>query len=167
MSIFFKAKGTPSVGILLIRLALGSYFLILGVQQASNLEMYVNRIRATGVLSENLAFITGFVLPFVLIVFGTLYIMGFFTPATSIVLSLVLLGRIIVRGLFPPESIPFNKDLVLLTCTLLTLFGGAGVISFDVLLDRKRKREIEVKKNVVTAEVVSETPKTSTTDTEV
>ena len=166
MSIFFKARGTPSIGILLIRLSLGSYFLILGVQQASNLEMYVNRIKAVGVFSENFAFITGFVLPFVLIVFGTLYIMGFFTPATSIVLSLVLLGRIVARGLFPQEGIPFNRDLIFLTCTLLTLFGGAGVISFDVLLDRKRKSEIEVRKNVVTAEVVTETPKASTADTE-
>src|SRR5437667_1596068 len=142
MIILFKARGTPSAGILLIRLALGAYFLILGIQQASNLEAYVNRIKSYGVLSENLAFIAGFVLPFVLIVFGALYIMGFFTPTTSIVLSIVLIGRIIVKGLFPAEVMPFNKDLILLTCTLLTLFGGAGVISFDVLLDRKKKREI-------------------------
>jgi uncharacterized membrane protein YphA (DoxX/SURF4 family) len=167
MSIFFKARGTPSIGILLIRLALGGYFLVLGIAQAGNLEAYVNRIKSYGVLGENIAFITGFVLPFVLIIFGALYIMGFFTPATSIVLSLVLLGKLIVKGLFQPDAIPFNRDLILLTCTLLTLFGGAGVISFDALLDRKKKREIDVKKNVVTAEVVQETPKSSTADTEV
>lgn len=160
MSIFFKARGTPSIGILLIRLTLGSYFLILGIQQAGNLESYINKVKAMGALSENFAFIIGFILPFVLIAFGALYIMGFFTPVTSSVLSLVILGKIIVRGMFPSAGVPFNKDIIFLMCTLLTLFGGAGVLSFDVMLDRKKKkREIAVSPNVVTAEVVTETEK--------
>jgi uncharacterized membrane protein YphA (DoxX/SURF4 family) len=150
MSIFFKARGTPSIGLLLIRVTVGAYFLALGIQQASNIETYINRVKAFGMMSENLSFIVGFVLPFVLIVFGTLYIMGFFTPVTSIVLSLVMLGKIVVRGFFPTQGIPFNKDIIFLMCTLLTLFAGAGVLSFDVLLDKRKKRR------VITAEVVTE-----------
>ncbi len=159
MSIFFKARGTPSIGIFLIRIALGAYFLILGIEQASNIESYINRIKALGTLNENLSFIAGFILPFAFILFGALYIMGFFTTVTSIVLSIIILAKIIVRGLFPGHGIPFDKDVIFLSCTLLTLFGGAGIISFDVFLDKKKKREIEVQKNVVAAEVVNEPPK--------
>jgi len=154
MSIFFKARGTPSIGILLIRVTVGVYFLVLGIQQASNLEAYINRVKGLDIMSQNLSFIVGFVLPFVLIVFGALYIMGFFTPVTSAVLSLVMLGKIIARGFFPTQGIPFNKDVIFLVCTLLTLFGGAGVMSFDVFLDKKRKKDKE--RSVITAEVVSE-----------
>lgn len=161
MSIFFKAKGAPSIGIFLIRLTLGAYFLILGIEQANNIEAYINRLKALGILSENLSFIVGFILPFALIVFGALYIMGFFTTVTSIVLSIIILAKIIVRGIFPGHGIPFDKEVIFLSCTLLTLFGGAGIISFDVFLDKKKKREIEVKKNVAAAEVVNEPTKVS------
>src|SRR4030095_8626426 len=90
-------------------------------------------------VSENTAFIAGFVFSFLLIIFGSLYIMGFFTPTTSLILAVVSLLKIISRGLFPAPGTPFNKDLITLACFLLTLFSGAGKISFDAMLDRKKK----------------------------
>jgi uncharacterized membrane protein YphA (DoxX/SURF4 family) len=102
--------------------------------------MYISKIKAMNIVSENTAFIAGFVAPFLLIIFGSLYIMGFFTPATSLVLGLISLVKIAARGFFPsPGNIPFNKDLVFFACFVLTLFSGAGRISFDALLDRKKK----------------------------
>jgi uncharacterized membrane protein YphA (DoxX/SURF4 family) len=161
MSIFFKARGVNSIGLLIVRLVLGFYTLSLGIMQASNVQLYINKIKSTGMLSENLAFIFGFIMPFVLIVFGALYIMGFFTPATSFILAATSLAKILVRGIFPTEGIPINKDLIFFACFLLTLFAGAGVISFDALLDKKKKTVAvsSAKTGVVTAEVVSETPK--------
>lgn len=171
MSIFFKAHGTPSIGLLFIRLTVGIYTLSLGVMQASNVESYIAKVKAMQVMSENTAFIVGFILPFLLIIFGGLYIMGFFTPTTSLVLALISFIKIVSRGLFPTDGIPFNKDLVFFACFILTLFAGAGVLSFDALLDRRKKtiKPVEIKptdqKNVtVTAEIISDTPAEVTTE---
>ena len=173
MSIFFKAKGTPSFGLFIIRITVGIYTLALGISQASHVESYINKIKAMNILSENTAFIVGFAAPFLLIIFGSMFIMGFFTPLSSSVLAIISFLKIISRGLFPSEGIPFNKDVIFLACFLLVLFAGAGMMSFDALLDKKKKTvapvinssppvpEIE-NKNIVTAEVISET-KTQTT----
>lgn len=140
MGLLFKARGSTSIGILFIRIIVGAYTLSLGIMQANNIELYITKIKAMNVVSENTAFIAGFVAPFLLIIFGSLYIMGFFTPTTSLVLGLISLVKIFARGLFPsPGNIPFNKDLLFFACFMLTLFSGAGRISFDALLDRKKK----------------------------
>ena len=159
MGIIFKARGTTSIGLLLIRLAVGSYTLALGIMQANDIQFYIGQVRNTGIMSENFAFIAGFALPFILIFLGTLYILGFFTVPTSIILALVSIIKISVRGFFPTAGIPFNKDIIFFICFLATLFAGAGVISLDAFLDKKKKRTITVaeqKTAVVTAEVISE-----------
>ena len=164
MSLFFKAHGKPSIGLLLIRLVVGAYTMSLGIMQASNIEDYINKVKALQYFSENTAFIIGFITPFLLIIFGGLYIMGFFTPLTSFTLALVSIMKIASRGLFPTEGIPFNKDLLFLVCFLTTLFAGAGIISFDALLDRRKKKNViepidkdsEPGKKVITAEVIVE-----------
>ena len=155
MGLLFKARGTSSFGLLIMRLIVGSYTLSLGIMQASNIEMYINKVKAMNILSENLAFIVSFVFPFILIIFGSLYIMGFFTPLTSLILALVSLFKIISRGLFPTPGVPFNKDLITFSCFALTLFTGAGKISFDVFLDKKKKKP-GIEPVTVTAEVVTE-----------
>ncbi len=159
MSLFFKAHGTPSIGLLFMRVVVGSYTLILGIMQARNIESYINKVKALSVFSENTAFIIGFVTPFLLIIFGSLYIMGFFTPVASLVLALISVVKIFSRGLFPTEGIPFNKDIIFFVCFVLTFFSGAGRLSFDILLDRKKKKvKEEEKAAIVTAEVVSVKP---------
>ncbi len=130
----------------------------LGIMQANNIEAYISKVKALQFFSENTAFIIGFLTPFLLIIFGGLFIMGFFTPSSSLVLALITLTKIASKGLFPNEGIPFNKDLIFLACFLTTLFAGAGVISFDALLDRRKKKVAIVQSNVVTSEVISETP---------
>lgn len=156
MGILFKARGTSSFGLLILRLIVGAYTLSLGIMQASDVENYIAKVKAMNVLSENMAFIAAFVLPFILIIFGSLYIMGFFTPVTSFVLALVSLIKIVSRGFFPTPGIPFNKDMITFACFLLTMFAGAGKISFDVFLDKKKKKGIQPTP-AVTTEVVTET----------
>lgn len=68
--------------------------------------------------------------------------MGFFTPLTSFSLALISFVKIASRGFFPSEGIPFNKDMLFLVCFLTTLFAGAGIISFDALLDRRKKKNV-------------------------
>jgi uncharacterized membrane protein YphA (DoxX/SURF4 family) len=168
MSLLFKAHGSPSIGLLLIRFTAGIYTLSLGIMQANNIESYITKVKAMNFLSENAAFILGFATPFLLIIFGTLYIMGFFTPTTSFVLAAISLTKILSRGLFISEGIPFNKDVLFLVCFLTTLFAGAGVVSFDALLDRKKKKVkgIPPQTNIVTTEVIAEHP-SEVTKTEV
>ncbi len=158
MRLFFKARGSSSIGLLLIRLVVGSYTLSLGIMQASNIEDYINKVKALQFFSENTAFIIGFMTPFILIIFGAMYIMGFFTPITSFTLTMISFLKIASRGFFPSEGIPFNKDMLFLVCFLMILFAGAGMISFDALLDRKKKKtEREPPKNaVITAEIITE-----------
>jgi uncharacterized membrane protein YphA (DoxX/SURF4 family) len=162
MSILFKAHGKSSFGLLVIRLILGSYTLALGIMQASDIEGYINKIKSFGILSQNLSFIVGFVTPFLLIIFGALYIMGFFTPASSFILGLIQIIKILSRGIFISNTIPFNKDLIFLACFILTFFSGAGVISFDYFLDKKKKpKEIQSQKTAtVTAEIITDTKST-------
>lgn len=158
MSIWFKAKGTPSIGLFLIRLTLGTYTLTLGIMQAGNIQKYIDKVQALGIMSDNMSFIIGFILPFLLIIFGALYVMGFFTPVTSSVLAFISFLKIIARGFFPTDGIPFNKDIIFFICFLATLFGGAGILSFDILLDRKKKKTKEEQKPkvTVTAEVITQ-----------
>lgn len=155
MGLFFKAGSTSSFGLLVMRIIVGSYTLSLGIIQASNIESYINKVKMMNILSENIAFIAGFLFPFILIIFGSLYIMGFFTPVTSLILAFVSLLKIFARGLFPTLGTPFNKDLIIFSCFVLTLFAGAGKISFDVFLDKKKKKA-PTGPITVTAEVVTE-----------
>jgi uncharacterized membrane protein YphA (DoxX/SURF4 family) len=163
MSLFFKAHGKSSIGLFLIRLFAGTYMLTLGILQASNVEGYINKVKAMQFLGENLAFIAGFITPFLLIIFGTLYIMGFFTPTTSCLLGLITFVKIIASGIFPGHGMPFNKDIIFLVCFITTFFAGAGIFSFDALLDRKKKVADGPKNVTVTAEVISE-PKSEATE---
>ena len=163
MSIFFKANGNSSIGLLFIRLTAGIYTLSLGIMQASNMEAYIDKVKAIQYFSENTAFIIGFITPFLLILFGSLYIMGFFTPTTSFVLAFISIVKIASRGLFPTEGIPFNKDLLFFICFLTTLFAGAGLISFDAMLDRRKKKTPGIKPPIA----VSPEIKDITAETEV
>jgi uncharacterized membrane protein YphA (DoxX/SURF4 family) len=158
MGFLFKARGNISFGLLLIRLTLGIIFLISGAAKIVNLEAYISDIKAMDVMNENLSFIVGFFLPFVEIIFGSLFIIGLFTPLTSFVLSMLIVSYILFFGA-SAEQLPYSHYIVFLACTITTLFAGAGVISFDALLDKAKKnekREITVDKTE--ALVVQEKP---------
>ncbi|MBN8570940.1 MAG: DoxX family protein [Ignavibacteria bacterium] len=137
MRFFFKARGDASFGLLLIRLTLGGVFLFAGASKILHIEQFIKSVQSMGVLPENVAFVFGFMLPFVEILFGALYIIGFFTPITSFVLSMLLVSFLIT--LKNDAEIPFTYNWVFLACTICTMFSGAGLISFDALLDKKKK----------------------------
>ncbi len=74
MSIVFKARGSSSFGLLLIRLAIGIMFLVAGAHKAVDVESIITYVKSLNVLPQNMAFIFGFILPFAEIFFGALYI---------------------------------------------------------------------------------------------
>ncbi len=149
MGLLFKAKGSSSFGLLLIRFSIGSIFLLAGAKKAMDVEAFINYVKGLEILPANLAFISGFILPFAEMLFGALFLIGFFTPLTSLALSFMTVGFIGISAVFHTENqlytIPvYGFYFVILACTLTTLFSGAGIISLDVFLDKKKGRKISV-----------------------
>ncbi len=154
MSIFFKARGSSSFGLLLIRLVIGFTFLIAGTIKVLNLEAFVSHVKALEIFSPNAAFILGFILPFMEVLFGALYIIGFFTPLTSLALTVMTISFLTVGEGHFTASEPFTLPIavfyiIILSCTLTTLFSGAGIVSFDALFDKKKLKEVQKQETIV------------------
>lgn len=148
MSIFFKARGSSSFGLLVIRLVIGTTFLLAGANKVMDIEAFINHVKSFDIFSPNASFILGFILPFVEIIFGAFYIIGIFTPLTSLALSVMTISFMVVgKNLtVPPEQFTLPQIvfyLIMLSATLMTLFSGAGIISFDALFDKKKKTETQ------------------------
>ncbi|CAN5583353.1 hypothetical protein BH10BAC5_BH10BAC5_06260 [soil metagenome] len=147
MSIFFKALGKSSFGLLLIRLSLGTIFLIGGASKILNLQAFVDSVKANGFLPEKLAMVFGFILPFAEMFLGSFFIIGFMTPVVSFFLSLLILSFLLA---LPNKSeLAISYNWVFLSCTIFTMFAGAGALSFDAIIDRKKKTEIIVSPKVI------------------
>ncbi len=156
MGLIFKARGNNSFLIFLIRFVIGWIFIIAGAKKAMNVEAFIGYVKSLDILSDNLSFIFGFILPFAEIFFGALFLIGFMTPFTSFVLSIFELSFIVAYSSLyanvPQYSIsPIAYNLLMLACTVGIMFSGAGVVSFDVLLDRKKKEKRQIN-------VIGETP---------
>jgi uncharacterized membrane protein YphA (DoxX/SURF4 family) len=146
MSIYFKARGSSSFGLLVIRLVIGTTFLLAGANKIMNIEEFINHVKSFDVFSQNAAFILGFILPFVEVIFGAFYIIGIFTPLTSLALTVMTISFIVVSKNITTPTEQFTLPqiafyLIMLSATLMTLFSGAGIISFDALFDKKKKLE--------------------------
>ncbi len=143
MNLLFKAGKSANVGLLIIRLALGSLFLVAGAKKVLNLQEFIESVQAIGKMDDNLAFVLAFMLPFMEMVFGALYIIGLFTPITSLFMAIMSISFLMVLG--PGhEELPFSHNFVFLACSLATLISGAGRISFDAILEKEKKGNIPV-----------------------
>ncbi|MEO8666184.1 MAG: DoxX family protein [Ignavibacteria bacterium] len=141
MSIFFKARSgrfSISVGLLLIRLTLGSLFLFAGARKVLDLQEFIRSVQASGQMNDTLAFILAFVLPFMEMIFGAFFIIGLFTPVASFFIACMTISFLIMLGAGNSE-LPFSYNFIFLACSIATMFTGAGLISFDALLDRKKE----------------------------
>lgn len=142
MGLIFKARGGSSLGLFILRLAVGFLFLFAGAEKLMDLEGFINSLKAMDVMPDNLAFITGFMLPFAQIFLGGLFIIGLFTPIVSFFLSALTLSILMMTGLGDPVH-AFSLNWIVLACTLCVMFSGAGVISFDSFFDKKKQhREV-------------------------
>jgi uncharacterized membrane protein YphA (DoxX/SURF4 family) len=147
MGLIFKARGNSSFGIFLIRFIIGMIFIVAGTKKAMNVEAFILYVKSLGILSDNLSFIFGFMLPFAEIFFGALFLIGFLTPFTSFVLSIFEISFILSYSYLYAENSamysisPVAYNLLMLACTIGIMFSGAGVVSFDVFLDKKKKEK--------------------------
>lgn len=138
MGLIFKARGNASITPLLIRITIGILFLVAGATKIVDIQGFIVHLQSLNVMPENIAFIVGFITPFAEIILGGLYVLGFFTPVVSLFLSIMIVGILATTGVSDPV-LPFSYNFIFLACTISTIFSGAGVISFDALLDRKKK----------------------------
>ncbi|MDQ3022280.1 MAG: DoxX family protein [Bacteroidota bacterium] len=158
MSFFFKARSgnfSSSIGIFFIRLTLGSMFLFAGARKILDLKLFIQSVQETGQMNDTVAFVLAFILPFMEMIFGALYIIGLFTPIASFFLSCMTISFLIVLGVGHTE-LPFSYNVVFLACSVATMFTGAGLISFDALMDRKKVP----KKIIETEQRTASTPNT-------
>lgn len=141
MGFIFKARGGANIGLFIIRLAVGFLFLFAGAEKLMDIEGYINTLKAMDVMPENLAFISGFVVPFAQVFLGGLLIIGLFTPLVSFFLSAITLSGIFLTGAGDPVY-AFSLNWIVLACTLCILFSGAGKISFDAFFDKKKHSDV-------------------------
>lgn len=137
---FFKARSgkfSSSVGILFIRVALGSMFLFAGAGKILDLQGFIRSVQDTGQMNETAAFILAFILPFMEMIFGGLFIIGLFTPIASFFIACMTVSFLLVLG-FGHEELPFSYNIVFLAASVAVMFTGAGLISFDALIDKKK-----------------------------
>ncbi|MDQ3193783.1 MAG: DoxX family protein [Bacteroidota bacterium] len=140
MSILFKARSgrfSISVGLLFIRLALGSMFLFAGARKILDLQGFIKTVQETGQMNDTLAFILAFILPFMEMIFGAFFLIGLFTPVASFFIACMSISFLMVLGIGHPE-LPFSYNFVFFACAIAVMFTGAGLISFDALIDRKK-----------------------------
>lgn len=140
MSIFFKARSgnfSFSVGILLIRVSIGLLFLFAGAKKVLNLQDFIKSVQETGQMNDTIAFVLAFILPFMEMLFGGLFIIGLFTPVSAFFISCMSISFLLILGTGHYE-LPFSYNFIILASSIAVMFTGAGYISFDALIDKKK-----------------------------
>ncbi len=123
--------GNALWGPLFIRMALGTYFILAGMRKLEDPVAFLEQVKALHILPELGATVFGIILPYVEIVCGGLFLIGFWTTLTGLILALLLGSFVYAIGLRPASMGPFNKDLILLAAVLCVLYTGAGSMSID------------------------------------
>jgi len=116
---------------LLIRLGLGSYFVLAGLLKLDDVPGFIEGVRSFNILPDHMATLYGILLPYLEIAFGGLLVIGIWTTLASIVTSLMLFSFVVAIGVFPEGTNLFNKDIILLAASLSLLYSGAGAFSID------------------------------------
>jgi uncharacterized membrane protein YphA (DoxX/SURF4 family) len=123
--------GSASVGPLIIRMALGLYFLLVGMEKIDKIPNFVFEIQQFHILPAQAAWLYGTLLPVVEIVVGIMMMIGVWMTLTGTLAALILASVIAFFGIFPNRYFFFNKDLILLAASISLLYTGAGAASID------------------------------------
>lgn len=122
----------PSIwGPFLIRLALGSYFVMAGLGKLEVLAAFIEQVKTFGILPANVAALYATLLPYIEVAVGGMMVLGLWTTMTGILSGLLILSFVCAFGFFPGEHDIFNKDLILCAAACSLLFSGPGVYALD------------------------------------
>lgn len=123
--------GAAHYGPMIIRLALGAYFILAGMGKLNLLAAFVDQVRSFGVLPGNIAAVYGILLPYVEVSVGALLVIGMWTTLSGVLAGLMILSFVLAFGVFPGTHDIFNKDLILLAAACSLLYSGPGALSID------------------------------------
>ena len=119
-------------GPLIIRLAIGVYFLLAGLAKLDHIQTFIEAVQGFKILPTQFAAVYAILLPYVEVGVGVLLILGIWTTLAAFLSSLMLVSYIVAIGIFPHSSSElFNKDFILLAGTLSLMCTGAGALSVD------------------------------------
>ena len=125
--------GKAIYGPLLIRLSLGSYFILAGLGKLPLLFVFISQVKSFGVLPENLATLYATLLPYLEIFVGGSILLGLWTTLAGLMATMLLASFIIAFGFFPGDHTVFSKDVILAAGALSLLYSGPGAYSIDNL----------------------------------
>jgi len=123
--------GKAAYGPLLIRLSLGSYFLLAGLSKLPLLHAFITQVKSFGVLPENLSTLYATLLPYLEVFVGGTILLGLWTTLAGLMAAFLLLSFIVAFGFFPGEYLIFSKDVILAAGALSLLYSGPGAYSID------------------------------------
>ena len=123
--------GPATFGPLFVRLAIGTYFVMAGMEKIDKIPAFVSQVGSFGILPDQLATLYGILLPYTEFVVGIMLILGIWTTLSALLASLMLISFIIAFGVIPNAHMVFNKDLILLASALSLMYTGPGIYSVD------------------------------------
>ena len=116
---------------LLIRLRLGSYFILAGLGKLEVLAAFIEQVRGFNMLPGNLAALYGTLLPYAEVFIGGMLIVGLWTTLMGLLAGALILSFVCAFGFFPGGHDLFNKDLILMATALSLLYSGPGIYALD------------------------------------
>jgi uncharacterized membrane protein YphA (DoxX/SURF4 family) len=116
---------------LLIRLSLGSYFILAGLGKLEVLAAFIEQVRGFNMLPGNLAALYGTLLPYAEVFIGGMLIVGLWTTLMGLLAGALILSFVCAFGFFPGGHDLFNKDLILMATALSLLYSGPGIYALD------------------------------------
>ena len=124
--------GKPEYGALFLRMPLGAYFILAGLMKLKSVHVFIETVKAYGMLPENASILVGVLVPYLEVAAGILLLLGLWTTLAAFVASILLASYIYAVGFLVGEGKElFNKDLILLAAAISLLFTGPGRGSID------------------------------------
>ncbi len=129
---YVQYSNNPSLGLLLLRLALGIVFIYHGVTKFQNMEATIGFFASIG-LGAGMAWLVATIET----LGGLAVLLGLSTQVAATFLALVMIGSIItVKGEMGFANGGYELDLVLLLISLALVFTGPGRYTVRKLINR-------------------------------
>lgn len=123
--------GESGWGPFIARIALGSWLVLVGLENVERLPQYIEQIRLAGKIPEPFTQLYATLVPYLEVAAGALLIVGMWTTLAGIIAGLILGSLLYISGVFPQGSNLFSKDVILLAVALSLLYTGSGNLSID------------------------------------
>ena len=123
--------GNPSFGPMVLRLAIGAWFMLAGIDKINHLTDFMAHVDRMNFVPERFEHLYAILVPYLEVGIGALLILGIWTTLGAGIAVALLASYIYPFGVFPTGARLFNKDLLVLAGAFSLLYSGAGSWSID------------------------------------